>query len=68
MSEDPYEQARRARANRNILIGAIFFAVGLLITIGTYHSAASSRGGGTYIIAWGPMLFGFLRMIRGIMG
>ena len=58
--------ARRAHANRQLLTGAIVFAIGLVVTLVTYSSASSGRGGGTYIVAWGPMVFGALRMFRGI--
>src|SRR5712691_3399312 len=53
------------RRGRSLIIyGAIFFAIGLVITISTY-AAAGSGGGGTYIISWGPMLGGLVAMIRG---
>jgi hypothetical protein len=53
------------RGKSLIIYGAIFFVIGLVITIGTY-AAADSGGGGTYIISWGPMVGGFIAMIRGI--
>jgi hypothetical protein len=60
------DDARRAYANRQLLTGAIVFAIGLVVTLVTYSSASSGRGGGTYIVAWGPMVFGGLRMFRGL--
>jgi hypothetical protein len=55
----------RKRGIRQILIGAGIFVVGLIITGATYGSASSSRTGGTYIVAYGPMIFGVIGMIRG---
>jgi hypothetical protein len=57
----------RSRGIRQIVIGAIFFVVGLVITIATYSNASSSSTGGTYFVAYGPMLIGILSMVRGFM-
>jgi hypothetical protein len=42
----------------------IWFGIGLVITIGTYAFAAS-RGGGTYLVSYGPMVVGVVCMARG---
>ena len=55
---------RRRSGVANLAIGAALFGVGLLVTVGTYGSASSS--GGTYIVAWGPMVFGVIRIVRGL--
>ena len=55
-------QARRAAAEREMRQGALWCAVGLLITGLTYSAAA---GGGVYIVAWGPVVFGAIRFFRG---
>jgi hypothetical protein len=52
---------------RLILTGSVLFVVGLLITIVTLGHAESSAGGGTYFVAWGPMVFGAIAIIRGIL-
>jgi hypothetical protein len=57
----------RRRGMRQVIYGSILFAVGLLITIFTLGHAESSTGGGTYIVAWGPMIFGILAVIRGLL-
>jgi hypothetical protein len=49
-----------------MLIGAGFCIVGLIITIATYAAAASSRSGGTYVVAWGAIIFGALQFFRGL--
>jgi hypothetical protein len=55
----------RKRAMKQIGIGAAIFLVGLIITIATYSNASS--GGGTYIVAWGPMILGIIWVVRGLM-
>ena len=47
--------------------GALMVAVGLAITGGTYYFAGT-RGGGTYLVAWGPVVFGVITIIRGLVG
>jgi hypothetical protein len=46
----------------NVIIGLVLIAVGILITIGTLSAAAP---GGTYIIAFGPVIAGVRFLIRG---
>ena len=59
-----YEQERRDKKSRDIALGAILLVVGILVTAFTYDSA--SQQGGTYIIAWGPMVFGAIRLFKGL--
>src|SRR5215469_14952145 len=72
MPSTPYFQSGRSltgvarnRGMRQIAIGAAIFAVGLVITIVTYASASSSATGGTYFVAYGPMIVGAITVIRG---
>lgn len=44
--------------------GMIWFGIGLLITVATYAFAVS-RGGGTYLVSYGPMVVGVVSMVRG---
>jgi hypothetical protein len=60
-SEDPIA-ARRAAGRRNMLVGGLWCAGGLIVTL---VSLAASAGGGTYIVAWGAILFGAIQFIRG---
>ena len=54
---------QRSHAMNQIGIGAAFLVIGLIITAVTYGSA--SQGGGTYVVMYGPIIFGAIRMIRG---
>jgi hypothetical protein len=56
----------RARAIRNLLVGGLFFFVGLVVTVVTYQEAAQRPGGGTYFVAWGAILFGGIQFVSGI--
>jgi hypothetical protein len=55
----------KPRAKNDTAVGLAFLVGGLLLTAVTYASASSSSGGGRYIVAWGPMLYGAFRLIRG---
>jgi len=57
---------RRSRKQKDIVLGAILLGVGLLITVATYNSA--SQSGGTYFIAYGPMIVGVIRLFKGLAG
>jgi hypothetical protein len=54
-------------ANLNLIIGGVLLVVGLFITIISY-SSASNRGSGSYVIMYGPIIFGVLRIVRGLAG
>lgn len=60
------EAERSAAKTRDLTVGGVLIALGLIITLVTYESAASSAGGGTYIIAYGPMIYGAVRLFRGL--
>ena len=55
---------KRSRANGDIIFGIILLVVGIGITAATYDSA--SRQGGTYIVAYGPIVVGVIKLIRGL--
>ncbi len=44
--------------------GVLLFLIGLVITVGTYSMAS---GGGMYVISWGPMAFGAIRAVKGLL-
>ena len=47
-------------------VGGAWQLGGLPVTIVSYSLAASSPGGGHYVIATGAMLYGLLRLLRGL--
>lgn len=59
-------EGRAALNKRELLHGLYWLVGGILLTVITYSAASSSKGGGTYLIAWGPMLFGGLRFIKAL--
>jgi hypothetical protein len=65
--EETVREAKLRSARRSIWIGLALSVGGLVLTIVTYANASDS-GGGTYIIAYGPMLFGVLTLITGLVG
>ena len=61
-----YPAAVRAGALAQMGTGVVLFVIGLLITIGTYAAASSGGTGGFYLVSWGPMVFGAVRVVRGL--
>ncbi|MBO0828906.1 MAG: hypothetical protein J2P24_14125 [Streptosporangiales bacterium] len=60
----PYGTPKTARRGKGMMIaGPIIFLVGVLITIVTYSLAPP---GGTYLISFGPMIWGIIWFIRGL--
>jgi hypothetical protein len=51
-------------AQQEMVTGAGLVALGVVITVVTYNFASS--GGGTYIMMWGPIVFGGFILLRGI--
>jgi hypothetical protein len=47
-------------------IGAAWCVLGILVTAITFSIASGGRGGGTYFVAWGAVLFGMIQVIRGL--
>jgi len=58
--EQQIEQARKSRANKDILYGALWCVGGIVVTT---VSMAAGRGG---IIAYGAIIFGGIQLIKGI--
>ncbi len=59
---------RRRHYQKYMLVGAGLFVLGLVITVGTYAAAASSRGGGHYVITFGLIASGVLNFLYGLFG
>jgi hypothetical protein len=63
-SADFREQLRQA-GHKNMMIGGLVCAAGTVITLGTL-AAASGAGGGSYVVAWGAIVFGGIQFFRGL--
>ena len=62
-----HSRARARAANDDLTMGGLWFGGGLLVTMISYWIAAtSSTGGGTYIIATGAIIWGAIRIFRGL--
>jgi uncharacterized membrane protein len=48
----------------DIVLGIILIVIGIAITVITHDHA--SQQGGTYIVAYGPIVFGAIRLFRGL--
>lgn len=59
--EQQIEDARKAKANKDMLYGALWCVGGIVVTV---VSMAAGRGG---IIAYGAIIFGAIQFIRGLM-
>jgi len=53
------------KAQSDIRYGAIWFVGGLVVTFGT-HILARDGGGGPYVIAYGPVIFGAFKLAKGV--
>ncbi|HEX7843333.1 MAG TPA: hypothetical protein VF469_37935 [Kofleriaceae bacterium] len=62
--EEAHRRERRSRGSGRLAIGALLLVVGIVITAATYGSASTQ--GGTYIIAYGPIIFGVINIFRGL--
>ena len=49
-------------ARKNMLYGALWCIGGIVTTVWTY---AAASGDGTYIVAWGAIIFGAIQFFRG---
>jgi hypothetical protein len=63
--QQAYRSAMKAAYFKRMMIGAAWFSVGVVVTVG---SMAASANGGTYLLFWGPIIFGGYRMVTGFIG
>lgn len=57
----------RDNARVSIFLGLLILIVGVVITVASFYVAVSSRaGGGTYVLAWGAVLYGGYRVLLGL--
>lgn len=57
-------EAVRALGRRDIQVGGVIFAVGLTATVVSYAYAATH--GGTYVMAYGAVVWGLILFLRGV--
>ena len=50
-------------ASKDIIVGLLWCIGGIAVTMITYNNASN---GGTYIIAWGAILFGGIQFLKGL--
>ena len=60
------ENAFRDAAKKHMLYGALWCVGGIILTAGTYQAASNDPHGGSYMIAWGAIAFGFIDFLRGL--
>lgn len=61
--QNQYKQEKKEAGNKNMLYGALWCIGGLLVTFLTYSAASN---GGTYVVAWGAVVFGAIQFFRGV--
>jgi hypothetical protein len=61
---DAARAERRAQSRNDIVFGILLLVIGIGITSFTYSSA--SQAGGTYVVAYGPIIIGVVKLFRGL--
>lgn len=61
--QNQYKQEKKEAGNKNMLYGALWCIGGLLVTFLTYSAASN---GGTYVVAWGAVVFGAIQFFKGV--
>jgi len=54
-----------AAGKKNMLYGLLWCVGGAIVTAATYQVAANSPNGGSYVVAWGAIVFGGIQFLRG---
>ncbi len=57
------KKAYSEEGRKNMLHGALWCIGGIVVTAVTYSAA---RGGGTYVVTWGAIIFGAVQFFRGV--
>jgi hypothetical protein len=64
-SVDAIKAAKRAAGVKMMVLGGALLLLGIIITSAT-HQRAVDHGGGTYVIAYGPIVVGAIRFLQGL--
>jgi len=59
-------EAKRQALRNKVTSGAVLFILGVGITVFT-RGMVEMGGGGRYVVAWGAIIFGGLRMVQGLL-
>ncbi len=54
---------KNERAHKDMIYGALWCIGGIIVTAVTYQAAS---GGGTYVVAWGAIIFGAVQFFKGV--
>jgi hypothetical protein len=60
----PARQQEKKDGKNDMIIGGLWFAGGLILTIGSYMMVSES--GGRYLITYGPIIYGIFRFFKGV--
>jgi hypothetical protein len=60
------DSAAHDAANKNMLVGGLWCLGGILVTAATYGAASNNPNGGSYVVAWGAIIFGAMQFFRGL--
>lgn len=58
-----YKEEEKKAGRSNMLFGALWCIGGIIATVMSYNAAS---GGGTYVVAWGAVLYGAVQFIKGV--
>jgi hypothetical protein len=62
--ERQINEAKKNRANKDMLYGGLWFFGGLIVTL---VSLSAASGGGSYVVAYGAIIFGGIQFFRGLL-
>jgi hypothetical protein len=57
-------EAHKSEGRKNMLYGGLWCGGGTLVTVLSY---AMAEGGGSFVLAWGAIIFGGIQFLRGAM-
>lgn len=60
----PGEEEAKKEGHNDMIIGGLWIAGGLILTIGSYMMVADK--GGRYLITYGPVIYGVIRFFKGV--
>lgn len=61
--EQMEREGARSAGTKNMIYGAIWCIGGTVVTVATYSAAS---GGGSYVVAWGAIIFGGVQFLQGL--